>query len=205
MSVEDVVLVATVREEIRGRLPVRVDVADIPRHVEVAQACISNPSMGNINRDARTSGSTVQRSDSRMASAIDPCAELEDAKTAGVGSPAGDKFTASSKVESIEAQERVSAGVTADSKPAKDLDPSPACHLSIPPPAPPPSTVSASRPRARHEVPSPTLEEEGDDNAPLAGAKPRKGMKKGTKKKAGMRAQAQIVGLVNIYPDQRVH
>ena len=37
MSVEDVVLVATVREEIRdGAL--RIDVADIPRHLEEAQA-----------------------------------------------------------------------------------------------------------------------------------------------------------------------
>ncbi len=123
MSVKDVVLVATVREEIRGMLPVRVDVADIPRHVEVAQACISNPSMGDVNRDGRNSGSTVQESDSRVA---------------GVGSPAGGEFTASSKVESTEAQEIASADVVTDSKPTKDLGPSPACPVSIPPRAHPP-------------------------------------------------------------------
>jgi len=136
MSVKDVVLVATVREEIRGMLPVRVDVADIPRHVEVAQACISNPSMGDVNRDGRNSGSTVQESDSRVA--IGPCAELEDAKAVGVGSPAGDEFTASSKVESTEAQEIASADVVTDKKPTKDLGHSTDCPVSIPPRALPP-------------------------------------------------------------------
>ncbi|KAH9005685.1 hypothetical protein EDB83DRAFT_753127 [Lactarius deliciosus] len=58
MSMDDVVLVATVREEIRGgRL--RVEAADIPRHIEVAQAGKLNRSIGNdvyLDRPNRRNG-----------------------------------------------------------------------------------------------------------------------------------------------------
>ncbi|KAH9024292.1 hypothetical protein EDB84DRAFT_1564465 [Lactarius hengduanensis] len=82
MSMGDVILVATVREEIRGgRL--RVDVADIPRHVEVAQA-------GKLNR--RSKGNDVyldtprggQKSDSTKSSAVNPGVEAEDRMAMGV-------------------------------------------------------------------------------------------------------------------------
>jgi len=76
MSVEDVVLVATVREEIRdGTL--RVDAADIPLHVELAQAI----RVSKVYSDKLKSGSTRQESSSTMASAVDLNAEAGIAKT----------------------------------------------------------------------------------------------------------------------------
>ena len=47
MSVEDVVLVATVREEIRGGA-LQVDVADVPCHIEAAQAVKLNRPVDKI-------------------------------------------------------------------------------------------------------------------------------------------------------------
>jgi hypothetical protein len=72
MSMEDVILVAAVREEIRdGAL--RVDAADILRHVEVAQAGKLDRLMGNdVYWDGPKSGTTGQESNSMMASGIDP-------------------------------------------------------------------------------------------------------------------------------------
>ncbi|KAH9012187.1 hypothetical protein EDB84DRAFT_1278736, partial [Lactarius hengduanensis] len=88
MSVEDVILVATVREEIRGG-KLRVDEADIPRHVEVAQAGKLNRSMGNdVYLDRPNS---EQRSDSTKGSAVNPSVEAEDGMAMGVtvASPPG--------------------------------------------------------------------------------------------------------------------
>ncbi|KAH9006217.1 hypothetical protein EDB86DRAFT_697083 [Lactarius hatsudake] len=87
MSMEDVILVARVREEIRGGA-LRVDVADIPRHVEVVLAEERNrPMMGNIYWGSSKSGTTGQDLDSTMASEVDPNVEAEIAKTMGVASP----------------------------------------------------------------------------------------------------------------------
>ena len=84
MSVEDVVLVATVREEIRdGAL--RVDVADIPRHLEEAQANRTS----KVYSDKVKSGSTRQESDSVMSSVDDLNAEAGIAKTMKVTLPPG--------------------------------------------------------------------------------------------------------------------
>ncbi|KAH9175015.1 hypothetical protein EDB89DRAFT_430847 [Lactarius sanguifluus] len=81
MSMDDVILVATVREEIRGGA-LRVDVADIPRHVEVAQAGKLNRSMGNdIYLDRPRSG---QKLDSTKSSAVNPGVEAEDGMAMGV-------------------------------------------------------------------------------------------------------------------------
>ncbi|KAH9014812.1 hypothetical protein EDB83DRAFT_2232898 [Lactarius deliciosus] len=69
MSLEDVILVATVREEIRGAL--RVDSVDIRRHVEVAQSGKPNRPVGNdVSRDKPKSGSTGQESNSTMAPGV---------------------------------------------------------------------------------------------------------------------------------------
>ncbi|KAH9067685.1 hypothetical protein EDB87DRAFT_20319 [Lactarius vividus] len=85
MSLEDVILVARVREEIRGGA-LRVDVADIPRHVEMAQAGKSNRPMGNDTYwDGPKSGTTGKESDSTMASGIGP--NVEDVKTMGPSGP----------------------------------------------------------------------------------------------------------------------
>ncbi|KAI9441605.1 hypothetical protein H4582DRAFT_1810947 [Lactarius indigo] len=87
MSMEDVVLVATVREEIRGGL-LRIGAADIWRHIEVAQARkLSHPVSDHIYRDAQKNDATAQKSDSMDASAVDP--NVEVAKTMGVASPSG--------------------------------------------------------------------------------------------------------------------
>ncbi len=87
MSMEDVILVATVREEIRGGA-LRVDAADIRRHVEVARAGKLNRPMGNdLYWNRPKSGSTGQESDSTMASGVDPNVEAEISKTMGVASP----------------------------------------------------------------------------------------------------------------------
>src|ERR1700677_4011131 len=67
MNMEDVILVATVREEIRdGAL--RVDVADIPRCVEAAQAGKTNRPMGDkIYRGKQKRETTAQGSYLTMA------------------------------------------------------------------------------------------------------------------------------------------
>ncbi|KAH9005683.1 hypothetical protein EDB83DRAFT_2236995 [Lactarius deliciosus] len=88
MSMDDVILVATVREEIRGGA-LRVDVADIPRHVEVAQAGKLNRSIGNDVYLGRPR--SRQKSNSTKSSAVNPGVETEDGMTMGVtvASPPG--------------------------------------------------------------------------------------------------------------------
>ena len=70
MDIEDVILVATVREEIRGGA-LRVDAADIQRHVEMAQ---SNGLVSKIYSFQLENGSTRQELGSRM----DPVSKLGD-------------------------------------------------------------------------------------------------------------------------------
>jgi hypothetical protein len=84
MSLEDVVLVATVREEIRGGgLPSRVAAADIPRYIEVAQARKRSRPVGpEVYGNDPKSRSTVQESDSTIA---DP--NMEDTKTMSSSEP----------------------------------------------------------------------------------------------------------------------
>ena len=77
MSMEDVVLVTTVREEIRGGV-LRVDAADIPRHIEVAQA---DRLVSDVYLDKLKSVSTGQESDSTMPSAANSNVQMEIAKT----------------------------------------------------------------------------------------------------------------------------
>ncbi|KAN0130793.1 hypothetical protein V8E53_011468 [Lactarius tabidus] len=85
MNMEDVILVATVREEIRdGAL--RVDVADIPRCVEAAQA-------GKLNRPV---GDRIYR-------AFNPKVETEDAK-AIVTSPLGPRHRDTTEGDSDESE-----------------------------------------------------------------------------------------------------
>ncbi|KAH9175013.1 hypothetical protein EDB89DRAFT_1883674 [Lactarius sanguifluus] len=86
MSMDDLILVATVREEIRGGA-LRIDVADIPRHVEVAQAGKLNRLMCNdVYLDRPKSGSTGQDSDSTKTPRINPNVKAEIAKTIRVAS-----------------------------------------------------------------------------------------------------------------------
>ncbi|KAH9032588.1 hypothetical protein EDB85DRAFT_1865006 [Lactarius pseudohatsudake] len=81
MSMEDVILVATVREEIRGAA-LRVDAADIPHHIKVAQAGTLNRPMGNdVYSDRQKSG---QESGSTKSPAVNPSVEAEDAMATGV-------------------------------------------------------------------------------------------------------------------------
>ncbi|KAH9067667.1 hypothetical protein EDB87DRAFT_18799 [Lactarius vividus] len=89
MMMEDVILVATVREVIRGGA-LRVDAADIRRHVEVAQAGKLNRPLGNdVYWDKLKSRGTGQELDSMMTSGIDPNLEAGVAKTKGAASPLG--------------------------------------------------------------------------------------------------------------------
>jgi hypothetical protein len=89
MSVEDVILVATVREEIRGGV-LREDVADIPSHIEIALVRKLNHPMGNNTYwDFPKSGTTGQGSRSRTASGVNLNVEVENAKTTGVVLPSG--------------------------------------------------------------------------------------------------------------------
>ncbi|KAH9046664.1 hypothetical protein EDB84DRAFT_1575693 [Lactarius hengduanensis] len=89
MSTEDVVLVARVREEIRGGV-LRVDAADIRYHIEMAQAGKpSHPVGDDIHWDAQKNEATGQKSDSTVASPIDPNVEAEIAETTGVALPSG--------------------------------------------------------------------------------------------------------------------
>ena len=85
MNMEDVIAVATVREEIRGGA-LRVDAADIPRHVELAQAeKPKRPVVKDVywNR---------QKSDSPIASAVDLNVKEEIVKTMGVSSPSEPQY-----------------------------------------------------------------------------------------------------------------
>ncbi|KAH9175017.1 hypothetical protein EDB89DRAFT_1848334 [Lactarius sanguifluus] len=91
MNMEDVILVATVREEIRGGA-LRVDVADIPRLVEVAQAGkLSRPTGNDIYWNGSKSGSTGQKSGPTKSSAVNISVEAEDAMAVEetVASPPG--------------------------------------------------------------------------------------------------------------------
>ncbi|KAH8996882.1 hypothetical protein EDB92DRAFT_1842570 [Lactarius akahatsu] len=84
MSMEDVILVATAREEIHSGA-LRVDAAHIPRHVEVAQAGQPNRPMGDdTDWDGPNSGTTGKEPDSTIASGVDPNVEVEDVKTMGL-------------------------------------------------------------------------------------------------------------------------
>ena len=91
MSMEDVILVATVREEIRGGA-LRVDEAGIQCHIEVAQAGnVIRPLSKDIYWNTPKSGRTWQQSDSTMVSAVKPSVEAEDstAMERSVASPLG--------------------------------------------------------------------------------------------------------------------
>ncbi|KAH9051015.1 hypothetical protein EDB83DRAFT_1360523 [Lactarius deliciosus] len=89
MSMGDVVLVARVREEIRGST-LRVGAADIRRHIEVAQAQAEqlNHTVGDdVQRDAPKNEAPTQKSDSTVAPGIDPNAGAKITETVGVTSP----------------------------------------------------------------------------------------------------------------------
>jgi len=89
MSIEDVILVATVREEIRGRA-IRADVFDISHHVEKAQAGKLNPPVGSkVYGDKLKCGITGRGSDLKVSSGVDPNVETEDIQPMGVTSPSG--------------------------------------------------------------------------------------------------------------------
>ena len=76
MDMEDVILVAAVREEIRGGA-LRVDAADIPRHVEMAQ---SNRLVSKVYSDKLESGSTGQE----LGSTMDPVSKSVNTSTTNV-------------------------------------------------------------------------------------------------------------------------
>ena len=76
MDIEDVILVAAVREEIRGGA-FRVDAADIPRHVEMAQA---NRLISKVYSDKLEIRSTEQKSGSTM----DPVSKSVNTSTANL-------------------------------------------------------------------------------------------------------------------------
>ena len=86
---EDVILVATVREEIRdGAL--RVDAADIPGHIEMAQAGkVIRPVGMDVHWDRPESGSTRQELDLIIAPTVDPNVEAKIAETMRVVTPSG--------------------------------------------------------------------------------------------------------------------
>ena len=73
MDIEDVILVAAVREEIRGGA-LRVDLADIPQYVEMAQ---SNHLVSKVHSHKLESGSTGQELGSKM----DPVSNSVNAST----------------------------------------------------------------------------------------------------------------------------
>ena len=76
MDIEDVILVSAVREEIRGGA-LRIDAADIPQYVEMAQA---NRLVSKVYSDKLESGSTGQESGSTM----DPVSKSVNASTTGL-------------------------------------------------------------------------------------------------------------------------
>ncbi|KAH9175003.1 hypothetical protein EDB89DRAFT_1949127, partial [Lactarius sanguifluus] len=89
MSMEDVVLVARVREEIRGGA-LRVDAADIRRHIEVVQAGKSSHFMSDdVHRDGPKNEGTAQKSDPMAASTVYPNMEAEIAEMMGAVLPSG--------------------------------------------------------------------------------------------------------------------
>ena len=89
MSMEDVILVATVREKICGGA-LRVDAVDILRYIEVAQARKLNRAVcPDVYWEGQESRITVQESDSTMAPGVNPNVEAEIAKTMEVASPPG--------------------------------------------------------------------------------------------------------------------
>ena len=100
MRMEDVILVAMVREEIRGGA-LRVDAADIPRYIEVAQAGKLNPPVGpDVYWDGPESRSIGQESNSMTASGVGPNMEAGLASSSGLqlkGTKEGD--TDESEVE----------------------------------------------------------------------------------------------------------
>jgi hypothetical protein len=73
MDIEDVILVAAVREEIRGGA-LRVDAADIPRHVEMAQA---NRLVSKVYSDKLKGGNTGQE----LGSTTDPVSKSVNSST----------------------------------------------------------------------------------------------------------------------------
>ena len=82
MDMKDVILVATIREEIRGGA-LRVNVADIPSHIKMVLAGKPNHPMGN-GAYLSMSGTTGQESDSTMPSGVKLNTEVEHAKMTGV-------------------------------------------------------------------------------------------------------------------------
>ena len=98
MYIEDVILVAAVREEIRGGA-LRVDAADIPRHVEMAQAIRH---ISSVYSDKLESGSTEQESGSTM----DPVSKSVNASTTNIlgDSPNADSASGHTPTESGEPQ-----------------------------------------------------------------------------------------------------
>ena len=78
MSMEDIVLVATVREEIRSGA-LRVDAVDIPRHVEVAQVGkLIHPVGKDVYWDKPKSRSIGQESASTTTTTANPSTEAND-------------------------------------------------------------------------------------------------------------------------------
>ena len=99
MSMEDVVLVATVREEIRGGA-LRVDTADIPRHLEVAQA---NRLVSKVDLAKPKSGATREGPDTLIkASGVNPNVATEDANTIGVISPSSPQHNSTNEGDTDE-------------------------------------------------------------------------------------------------------
>ena len=83
MSMEDVILVATVQEEIRGGT-LRVNVAEIPRYIEVAQAGKLNTPVGpHVYWDGPENRSTGKESNSMVVSGVGPNTEAALASSSG--------------------------------------------------------------------------------------------------------------------------
>lgn len=78
MKMGDVIVVARVREEIRGGA-IRVGAADIRRYIEVAQA--DHPVGDDVQQDAPKNESAVPKLDSTVVSGIGPNVEAEMAET----------------------------------------------------------------------------------------------------------------------------
>ena len=169
MSMEDVILVATVREEIRGGA-LRVNAPDISRHVELAQAGKPNCLMGNdVSWDGPKSATTWQESNSTLTSGIDPNVKVGGTRMIEVVSPPGDKFAdsarAPSKVESTQALKTVPTEVVTDYKLSKDPDPAPS-----PAPADPLQTPSVSGQNPTSE--KDTVAKEHNDTPELGASPP---------------------------------
>ena len=99
MNMEDVVLVATVREEIRGST-LRVDTADIPRYLDVAQA---NRLVSKVYLAEPKSGTTGEGPDTLMkTSGVHPNVGTGDAKTIGVILPSSPQHNSTNKGDADE-------------------------------------------------------------------------------------------------------